>query len=75
MGDLLLLRHGETAWTLSRQHTSHTDLPLTPHGEEAARVAHLLRGHDIALALSSPCAAPYAPPNWPGCPVPRSTRT
>ena len=55
MGDLLLLRHGETAWTLSRQHTSHTDLPLTPHGEgEAARVAHLLRGHDIALALSSP---------------------
>ncbi|MDX3078036.1 histidine phosphatase family protein [Streptomyces sp. NPDC088354] len=55
MGDLLLLRHGETAWTLSRQHTSHTDLPLTAHGEEeAARVAPLLAAHDIGLVLTSP---------------------
>ncbi|MFJ4850157.1 MULTISPECIES: histidine phosphatase family protein [unclassified Streptomyces] len=55
MGDLLLLRHGETAWTLTRQHTSHTDLPLTAHGEEeAARVAPLLAAHDVGLVLTSP---------------------
>jgi probable phosphoglycerate mutase len=32
-----LARHGETAWTLSGQHTGRTDLPLTPRGEENAR--------------------------------------
>ena len=34
---LWLARHGETAWTLSRQHTGRTDLPLTAAGEASAR--------------------------------------
>ncbi|MFF1549333.1 histidine phosphatase family protein [Streptomyces sp. NPDC058291] len=55
MGDLLLVRHGETEWSRSGQHTSWTDLPLTAHGEEQAKsLAPLLSGRTFALALSSP---------------------
>lgn len=32
-----LVRHGETAWTLTAQHTGRTDLPLTEQGERQAR--------------------------------------
>ncbi|MCZ0985770.1 histidine phosphatase family protein [Streptomyces diastatochromogenes] len=55
MGDLLLVRHGETEWSLSGQHTSWTDLPLTTHGEEQAKsLAPLLTERTYALALTSP---------------------
>ncbi|MGW4566958.1 histidine phosphatase family protein [Streptomyces sp. NPDC004561] len=55
MGDLLLVRHGETEWSRSGQHTSWTDLPLTEHGEEQAKsLAPLLTGRTYALVLASP---------------------
>jgi probable phosphoglycerate mutase len=55
VGDLLLVRHGETEWSVSGQHPSWTDLPLTRHGEEQAKsLAPLLAGRTFALALSSP---------------------
>ncbi|MFI8164783.1 histidine phosphatase family protein [Streptomyces sp. NPDC086081] len=57
MGDLLLVRHGETEWSRSGQHTSFTDLPLTPRGEEqAGSLAPLLADRPFALVLTSPLA-------------------
>jgi probable phosphoglycerate mutase len=55
VGDLLLVRHGETEWSRSGRHTSHTDLPLTAHGEEQAKsLAPLLSGRPFARVLTSP---------------------
>ncbi|WCE00740.1 histidine phosphatase family protein [Streptomyces sp. HUAS 31] len=55
MGDLFLVRHGETEWSRSGRHTSFTDLPLTQDGEEQAKsLAPLLSGRTFALALTSP---------------------
>jgi probable phosphoglycerate mutase len=52
---LYLARHGETAWSLTGQHTGLTDLPLSEHGE---REAALLRGRiperRFARVLTSP---------------------
>jgi broad specificity phosphatase PhoE len=57
MGELILVRHGETAWSLSGQHTGHTDLPLTEHGESQVRsVAPLLADRKVGLTLVSPLA-------------------
>jgi len=54
VGDLLLVRHGETEWSVSGQHTSWTDLPLTQHGEEQAKsLAPLLSDRTFSLALTS----------------------
>jgi len=50
-----LARHGETAWTISRQHTGVTDLPLTAQGEaEAVRLRQRLDGMKFAAVLTSP---------------------
>jgi len=50
-----LARHGETAWTISRQHTGVTDLPLTARGEaEAVRLGERLEGLRLAAVLTSP---------------------
>src|SRR5947209_16303455 len=54
---LYLVRHGATEWSKSGQHTSHTDLPLLPGGEDQARrVVEKLAGEQFALVLSSPLA-------------------
>jgi broad specificity phosphatase PhoE len=40
-----LVRHGETVWTITGQHTGRSDVPLTEHGEEEARKASALLQH------------------------------
>jgi broad specificity phosphatase PhoE len=52
---IYVIRHGETAWSLSGQHTGRTDLPLTPNGEAMARaLAPMLAGLAFSRVLCSP---------------------
>lgn len=52
---IYLVRHGETAWSISGQHTGRTDIPLTAHGEQAAQaLADRLREVTFDLVLTSP---------------------
>ncbi len=54
MGDLWLVRHGQTAWSLSGQHTGRTDIGLTPDGEAQARALGPRLARPFAAVLSSP---------------------
>jgi broad specificity phosphatase PhoE len=55
MGELTLIRHGETEWSKSGQHTGRTDIPLTAEGEaRAAALAPALAGRKFAAVFSSP---------------------
>ena len=55
VGKLYIIRHGETEWSLSGQHTGRTDIPLTAHGEEEARrLAPWLKDIQFSVALCSP---------------------
>jgi broad specificity phosphatase PhoE len=50
-----LARHGETAWTLSGQHTGRTDLPLTEHGQQNARkLGERLKDLNVTRVFTSP---------------------
>jgi broad specificity phosphatase PhoE len=50
-----IARHGETAWSISGQHTGRTDLPLTPNGQRnAARLGERLKGLTFAKVFTSP---------------------
>jgi len=52
---IYLARHGETAWTLTGQHTGLTDLPLTERGEQTAcRLGERLRGLTFKKVFTSP---------------------
>jgi broad specificity phosphatase PhoE len=55
MGEIVVVRHGQTEWSRSGQHTGVTDLPLLPEGEEdARRLGAVLAQRHITHAFISP---------------------
>lgn len=55
MARVVLVRHGQTEWTMTHRHTGRTDISLTGKGrEEAADIGRRLSGFDIELAMTSP---------------------
>lgn len=57
MSELILIRHGETAWSRTGQLAGRIDLPLTEAGEDAARgLRHRLAGRAFVAVYSSPLA-------------------
>jgi broad specificity phosphatase PhoE len=55
VGELILLRHGETEWSRDGRHTGRTDVPLTQAGEAAARaLAPVLAARPVRAAFTSP---------------------
>ena len=53
-----LVRHGETQWSLSGQHTGITDIPLTENGRKVAKLLEpVLAKETFALVLTSPLGA------------------
>jgi len=57
MGELILVRHGETEWSKSGQHTGRTDVPLTAEGEaNAAALAPALARLKISAVFTSPAS-------------------
>ena len=55
MGELIVLRHGETEWSASGRHTGRTDIPLTKRGEAAAaELAPALARRQIVATFCSP---------------------
>jgi probable phosphoglycerate mutase len=53
--EIYLARHGETAWTISRQHTGRTDIPLLAQGEkDAIQLGQRLKGVVFTKVFASP---------------------
>jgi len=72
MGELILIRHGETEWSRSGQHTGRTNVPLTTLGRvTATRLGHAIAGRPIVAAFSSPASRATETAELAGLPAPQ----
>lgn len=72
MPEIVLVRHGETAWSHTGQHTGRTDLPLTAYGErQASALRPLLARRRFAVVLASPLRRAWRTAELAGLPDPR----
>ncbi|MFI0407281.1 histidine phosphatase family protein [Actinomadura sp. 3N508] len=70
MGELILLRHGETEWSRTHRHTGRTDVPLTARGEEQARALRgALGGRRVGRTVASPAERALRTAELAGLPV------
>ena len=71
MGELILIRHGETEWSRAGQHTGRTDVQLTEAGRAAAaRLAPALAARHIVATFSSPASRAAETARLAGLPSP-----
>jgi broad specificity phosphatase PhoE len=72
MGELILIRHGETEWSRSGQHTGRTDVPLTEEGRAAAaRLGSAVAGRPIVATFTSPASRAADTARLAGLPSPQ----
>ncbi|HEV2343167.1 MAG TPA: histidine phosphatase family protein [Actinocrinis sp.] len=70
MGEIVLLRHGQTEWAKQGRHTGRTDVPLTTEGEQRAQAAgRLLADRKIVAAWASPAIRARRTAELAGLPV------
>lgn len=71
MGDVVLVRHGQTEWSKSGRHTGRTDVPLDSTGEQQAQALRpLLARRTFGLVLSSPLQRAVRTAELAGLPMP-----
>jgi probable phosphoglycerate mutase len=69
---LIVVRHGETEWSRTGQHTGRTDIPLTSHGEDQARALRPgLQDRQFSLVLVSPLVRAWRTAELAGLPNPQ----
>jgi broad specificity phosphatase PhoE len=72
MGELILIRHGQTEWSRAGKHTGRTDVPLTADGRAAAtRLGQVLAGRPIVATFSSPASRAVETAELAGLAAPR----